>query len=116
MRKNYILLSLAIVCLSFLTSGCVQQRKAAYSGDILVKIEKIELMQGEPTKSYIELGIVEHKFNPLDGKAEVEFTLREQAYSKYGNIDAIIRITQTMVTGYQFPLNLIRGMAIKFIR
>ena len=115
MRKSVVLL-IFILCGAILISGCIQQRRASYSKDVLAKIERIRLIKGEPTRPYIELGIVEQKFNPLDSKAEIKFTLQEQAYSKYGDVDAIIRISELMVTGYEFPLRLVRGIAIKYTK
>ncbi len=115
MRKVGIII-IALACITLLSAGCISQRRATHSQSTLLQIEKIEIMEGEPTKPYIELGLVEHRFNPLDSAEEIRFTLREQAYSKYGNVDTIMRVSSIMVTGYDFPLRLVRGVAIKYIK
>lgn len=114
-RITILVLILVIALVGSLGSGCISAKRARYSRSILAKIDRIEIMQGEPTKAWVELGLVEHKFNPLDGWGEIKFTLREQAYSKYGEVDAIIRRSSVIVTEGELLLRLVRGIAIKYI-
>ena len=114
MRVRGVFVCIAIIGLGLALSGCVASRKAQYSEAVLAKMEAIELMNGEPGRPYMTLGPVEHRFNPLTGGEEAKFTLQEKAYSLYGDVDAIIRVTELMVPGYDFPLREIRGVAVKY--
>lgn len=110
-----IILILVIALVGSLGSGCISARRARYPRSILAKIDRIKIMRGESTKACVELGLVEHKFNPLTGWGERKFTLREQAYSKYGDVDAIIRTSSVHVIEGGLVLTLVRGIAIKYI-
>ena len=112
MKKIVCLLTLII-----LVSGCASAaRMAGVSPELEETVGKIGYYRDSPSEgTYVELGEVIQQFNPLLGSKDIEWTLKMQAYSRYGEkADAIIRIQATVVSGYQFPLRQVRGTVVQY--
>jgi len=117
MVKDHNFYCLVLLLATTVLAGCVSaQRMAGVRPELEGVVGRIGYYSDSPPEgTYIVLGHIKRQFNPLSSSKEIEWTMKNEAYSRWGSkVDAIIRVYSTMIPGYDFPLREIGGTVIQY--